>query len=95
LAGDHVRVVVRRDQRQALFLCQSPADRFAVFLVAVIDDHVAAVAFGGGHLRGRSVVRHDDGGRDAEQVRRQGYRLCMIARGERHDPGLALTDVET
>ena len=94
LAGDDVRVVVRRDQREAALFGQTLADRFAVFAVAVVDDDLAAVASGRRDLRRRRVVRHDDGRRQADQACGERDRLRMVARGESDDAGLALRRIE-
>ena len=40
LAGDDVGVIVGRDEREAAIASQSPADGLAVFLVAIVDDHL-------------------------------------------------------
>ena len=45
LAGDDVRVIVGRDERQAALVREPLADRFAILAVAIVEDDLAAVAF--------------------------------------------------
>src|SRR5205823_8934584 len=59
------------NQREALLVGELAADRLAVFGVAVIEHHLAAIALRCRYLRRRRVLRHHDGGRDAEQPHRQ------------------------
>ncbi len=84
LPGDHVGVVVRRDQRQAALGGEPPADRLAVLACSGRrrrprrrSPRVAAT------FDGRRVVRHDDRRRHAEQLRRKRDRLRVVARRER------------
>jgi hypothetical protein len=79
-SGDDVRVIIRRDEREAAFRREPTADRFAIFLVTIVGHDVAAVAFGCGYLRGGRVVRHDYGCRDLQQRGRQRDSLRMVAR---------------
>jgi hypothetical protein len=51
LACDHVRVVVGRNHRHAALLREARPICLAVFGVAVVDHHFAAVALGGAHLQ--------------------------------------------
>ena len=44
LAGDDVRVIERRDERQPALLGETPADGDAIFTLAVVDDDLAAVS---------------------------------------------------
>jgi hypothetical protein len=90
LPCNHVRVIVRRNQRQAVLGRQVAADLLAVFLVAVINHHLRAIALGGSDLGRRRIMRHDDGGRNAQQLGRQRNRLRMIPRRKRHHASLAL-----
>ncbi len=76
-----MRMVIGRDQGQAPFGGEAVADLLAVFRVAVIENHLGAIAARGGDFDGGGVLRHDDHGLDAEQPRRQGDRLGMVARG--------------
>jgi len=48
LAGDHVRVVVWRNQREAAFASEPASNGFAVVAFAIVQEDVGAVAFGGG-----------------------------------------------
>ena len=89
LPGHHVRMVVRRNQRQAAFGCQLLADGLAVLGIAVVEDHLAAIAARGFDLDCRRIFRHHDHSPDAKQPRRQGNRLRMVAGRERdHAAGL-------
>ena len=95
LAGDHVRVVVGRDQRHAALLGEPAADRLAVFGVAVVEDDLAAVALGGGQLRGRRVAaasRSTAGMPSSCAAQRD--RLRVVARREGDHAGAALAVVE-
>jgi hypothetical protein len=87
-------MVVGRNQRHAVLFGEIPANRFAIFRITVVGHDVAAISFGGGDFGGRRIQRHDDGGGNAEQFRRQRNGLGVIARGERHYAGRALARVE-
>src|SRR5437870_2115917 len=58
LAGDDVRVIVGWNQRQAAFGGEPPADGLAILVVAIVEDHLAAVAFGCDAFHRRRVRRH-------------------------------------
>ena len=94
LAGDHVGVIVRRNQGHAALFGKAAPDRLAVLAVTVVDHDIAAVAARRCDLRCRCVVRHHDRRRHAEQARRQRDRLRMVAGRERDDAGFALAPVE-
>ncbi len=83
-------MIVGRDQRRARLGLKARGDRLAVFLVAIVGHHLAAIPLGGRALGRRRVQRHDDGGRYAPQARGQRDRLGMVARGEREHPGAPL-----
>ncbi len=87
-------MIVGRDQCQAVLLGQPAADGFAVFGIAVVEDHLAAVAARGLDLDRRRVLGHHDHRAHAQQPRRQRDRLRMIARREGDDTGLALLGCE-
>ena len=90
LAGDDIRMVVGRDQRQAALARQPTADRLAIFGVAVVHHDLGAIAARCRHLGTRRIVRHHDGGRDAQLPRRQGDRLRMVAGREGDHAGAPL-----
>ena len=85
LTGDHVRVIVGRDEGEPALLRQPAADGLAVVALAVVEDDVGAVSFGGGALDRGRVTRHDDHARDVQELSRQRDRLCVIARGKGDD----------
>lgn len=87
LPGQHVGVIVGRDQGQAMALRQVAADLLAIFRIAVIEHYLPAVATGRLDLHRRRVGRHHDGRRDPQQARREGDGLGVVAGGERHHPG--------
>ena len=90
LAGDDVRVIVGRDQRQAALVREPAADRLAVLAVAIVEDDLAAVAFRGDALHGRRVGRHDDDARDVEHLPGERDRLRVVAGREGDDAAAAL-----
>ena len=94
LAGDHVRVVVGRDQREPVLRGEFAPDLLAILGVAVVGHNLAAVAARRGHLRGRRILRHHDRRGNAEHARRQRDRLRMVAGRERDDTVAALLRVE-
>ena len=65
LAGDHVGMVVGRDQRHAALVGEAPADRLAVLACSGRRRSPRRRSPGRGDLRGRRVVRHDDRRRNA------------------------------
>ena len=79
LAGDDVRVIVRRDERQPALVGQTRSDGLADFAVAVVEDDVAAVPFRRDPLHGRCVRWHDDDARDAEDLPGERDGLRVIA----------------
>src|SRR5680860_593026 len=60
LAGDHIGMVIRRDQRRATLLRQATTDLFAILGVAVIGDDFPTVTSGRFHLDGGGILRHHD-----------------------------------
>ena len=60
-------------------LWRASGDFFTIFAVALIDDHVGAVAARRRQLGRRGVVGHYDGGANAQFARRQRHRLCVVA----------------
>ena len=85
LAGDDIRVVVSRNDHAAG--ADPPGDLLAVFFYPVVGDDFRAVGAGIGEFNGRRVLRHDDGGLEAEDFRRRRHALRVIAGGERHHTG--------
>ncbi len=90
LAGHHVRMVERWNQRHAALVGELAADRFAVLFVSVEQLHYCSVAARGVDLHLRRIGWHQNRGRNAEQARRQRNRLGMIARRECDDTRPAL-----
>ena len=80
LARDDVGVIVRRNHGEAAFVRHATADRLAIAVVAIVDDHFAAVFFGGLALDHRRVGRHDDDARDVEHASRERDGLRVISR---------------
>ena len=79
LARDHVGIVERCNQGAAALGDQFLGQRLAILPHAVVQDHLGAVAPGGGKLGRRRVARHYDRGRHVQKPRRQRYRLGMVA----------------
>jgi hypothetical protein len=86
LAGDHVRVVVRRDQHRVAFGLQPSRDLLALLACRVVFDDARPVAFGAPPLGRGRVLRHHHGGASAEQAARQRHGLGVVARGVAQDP---------
>jgi hypothetical protein len=80
-SGDHLRMIVRRDDRQTLVRGEARADLLAALGVAVVEEDLAAVLPGRAHLGRRSILRHHDRRRDALQPARKCHGLRVIARG--------------
>ena len=94
LARDDVRVIVGRNQREAALGGEPAADRFAVVALAIVEDDLAAVAFGGDAFDGGRVGRHDDDARDVEQLAGERDRLRVIAGREGDDAAPAFVGRE-
>ena len=90
LPGDHERIVIGPHQRRAALRSNAVGDGFAVFLVAVVEHHLGAVALGALALGDGRVRRHHDGGLHAEDLRRRRHALGVIAGRERDHPAAAL-----
>ena len=90
LTAQHVRVVKRRYEAHAVLGGQALGNGQGIVFVAVVTHHLRAIATGGRQLGGRGVMRHDDGGRDVQNLRRQGHGLGVVARRVSHHPGPAL-----
>ena len=82
LPRHHVRMIERWNHGHAALLGQRTHDGLRVFAVAVVAQHLRAVAFGGGALGGGRVVRHHHRGLHAEQRSGQRDGLRMVARRE-------------
>lgn len=81
LAGDHVGLVVGADDGAAALGRQPLADLFPALGIAVVEDHLGAVAPGVLDLDGGRVLRHHDQGRHAHGLGGRGQPLGMVARG--------------
>jgi hypothetical protein len=86
LPRHHERLVVRVDRHEAASEGEVVEQLVALVRVAVVVDHVRAVAEHGGALRDRRVGGHEDGGRHVVQPRRQGQGLAVVARRDRGHP---------
>ena len=84
LTGNDVAIVIRWHDHRPGFCRKLCADGFTVLAVTVIGHHARAERAGVAEFHGRGIGRHDDGGRDAEHLRRQRNPLRMIARRPRH-----------
>ena len=94
LAGDDVRVIVGRDEREPALARQPLADRFAILAVAIVEDDLAAVPFRRAALHRRRVGRHDDDARDVEQLAGERDRLRVVAGRKGDDAAAALVGRE-
>jgi len=94
LAGDDVRVIVRWDEREPTLGGEARADGFAVFALAIVEDDLAAVAFGRHALDSGRVRRHHDHPRDIEDSAGERDGLRMISGGKRHDAAPAFVGGE-
>ncbi len=90
LAGNHVRVVERRDQCHAALARQCGGKLFAVLREAVEQHHLGTITARGSNLGLGCVGRHQNHGLDTLQSRRQSDRLGMVATGECQRTRLAL-----
>ena len=72
-------MIVRRNHNQTALGGKAASQRFAILELAVVDDHLAAVAFGRVALDRGRVGRHEDDARNVEQVPRERDRLRVIA----------------
>ena len=77
-----------------MFRGEVAADLLTIFLVAVVDHDLAAIALGGGHLGRRRIVRHDDRCRNTQQTGGQRDGLSVIPRGKRDDARAPLILIE-
>ena len=80
--------------REAAFGGQAAADGFAVVALAVVEDDLAAVAFGRPALHRRRVGRHDDDARDVEELAGERDRLRVVAGREGDDAAAAFVGRE-
>ena len=83
LPGDHVHMVVRRDQGQAAGRGALTSDRLAILREAVVEHDLGAVAARRRHLHGRRVARHDDQDLDAQQLSGERHGLGVVAGRDR------------
>ncbi|MEJ0041103.1 MAG: hypothetical protein WDM81_02220 [Rhizomicrobium sp.] len=90
LPGHNPGVVERLDQGRTAALHDRARDGLAVVGQAIVEDDLGAEPAGAGDLRGRGVFGHDDDGGQAEQRRRRGHPLRMIAGGKRDHAAGAL-----
>ena len=88
-------MIVRRNQREPAFGGEPPSDGFAVFRIAVVEDHLAAVALGGDAFDRGRVRRHDDDARDVEHLSGERDGLRVVAGREGDDAAAALVGVQS
>ena len=79
LAGDDVRMVEGRDERQSALVGEPAADGFAVVALAVVERRSRRRIRASRRVSRRRVGRHDDDARDVEQLARERDRLRVIA----------------
>ena len=79
LPGDHLGMVIGRDQRQSALGGETAPDLFAILCIAVVEDHFAAVVPGRLDLHLGRIPGHDDRRRCPQQSPGEGRRLGMIA----------------
>ena len=94
LAGDDPVVVVGRDDRQATLAGEALGRPSALLARRTHGHDLRAVGRDPGPLDGGGVVGHHDDGRRAEEARRPGDALGMVAAGVGDDPALAGGRVE-
>ena len=90
LAGDHVGVVERVDEREAVARGDFAGVRARLGQVGAVQDDVGAELAAVGHLDQRREHRHHDGRGNAEQLRVIGDALRVIAGGRGDHAALAL-----
>ncbi len=91
LPRNHVGIVEGHHQRRATLGDDAAGDRLAILALPVVGNNAPrAVTFSGLPLDRRCIPRHHDGRADAQQPRRQGHGLRMVAGREGHGAGLAL-----
>ena len=84
MAGDDAQIVEGMYECQAFFALQLLHFRQQI-VHATVQQDARAVAFGGGGLAARGLLRHDDGGRDAEPGGGEGQCLGGVAGGHGDD----------
>ncbi len=84
LAGDHLRIFERVDERRARG-GERPALLLGLVVARAGHDHLRAVAARRVHLRHRRVLGHEDGRRDPGLARRPRDRLPVVSRAGRDD----------
>ena len=92
LAGDDQGVIIRRDQNRAALPCDVAGDGFAIVAGAVVQHDFGAERRGAFALGARCIARHHDHAAHAEEPRRGGDPLRMIAGRERNDAAATLVE---
>src|ERR1700728_1369779 len=87
-------MIIGRNEREAILVCERAADFLAVFRVTIVKDNIAAVPLGRSNLADRRVIGHDDAGGHAEQACSERDGLRMVSRREGDNTRAALTRVE-
>ena len=75
-----------RDESETILAGQGCGQGAGVLSITVIADDRGAVAFCSRQLSGRGIMRHQDGGGNLKNARRQGHGLRMVARRISHHP---------
>ena len=97
LAGDHVPVVERMNERESMVLDLGGDGRLARSEGRLAEDDPRTIALGGRALDGRGGPRHDDGDRHTDEPAGQSQRLRVIARrmGDHAGPRAASSSCKT
>ena len=88
LAGHHVHVVEGVDKDGSGFIRVALRLGERLVHVVAVQDHLRAVAAGGGQLGQGHAQRHVDAGLDAEAFGCHGHALRVVAGGGRHNAAL-------
>ena len=83
LPRDHEGIVIGTHQRRAALARDAVGDGFAVFLVAIIEHDLGAIALGALALGKRRILGHHDGRLHVQDLRRRRHALGMVAGRER------------
>ena len=66
------------DEREALGICQGCSQGTGILRITVIANDLGAIALCGRQLSGRGIMRHENGGGNLKNARRQGHGLRMV-----------------
>ena len=85
LTGNHIGIVERVDEGEGIAGCLLTGKLRGLGQGLAVQDHLCAEGFGAGNLGEGRILRHDDGGRDAELGGMIGDPLGMVASRHRND----------